>query len=585
MPVAQGAHPTAGPGPEPARRLSGAGDSGTPARPADDAGLDFVRRPMVRWLDPHQLLGTAARVLAAGFSTAYVDTREQQDHVACGVVDRSGASEIWVDYASDLGDGWNSTYTVAWLLARRALEVDQGGRSRRLPRGDVLVLGGDQVYPVPRRREYENRFLGPYRAALPVPPPSGPPGLLAIPGSHDWYDGLVNFTNVFCRGRTIGGRQTLQSRSYFALALPHGWWLWGVDLQFGDFLDDVQLAYFGRAAGQLRRGDRVVVCLAKEVDSGRRSAEVCSDRDVGYLEREVIRPAGGRVAAYLKSGRHHYARYCGEDRQPQLVTAGGGGAFLHPTHALPAEVAPPAGDGPPLRLAARHPSARRSRRLRWRIWLLPAYNLPLAAVLGAVQVVVALMLGLHLAGRHRSVRFVELPRALWESPTAFVLIIAIVGLFAGMLRLAHDADGLPRLVIAVGHTALQTAGLGTVIVASSHLTAGIRSPALSVAAFLALVWALGGIGAVVGVSGYLWLTNTMGFQANEAYAPLHHADDKGFLRLHVGRDGTLTVYPLAVDRVGRRWRFIPEGPASSAWLDPDGPPPRARLIEDPLVLR
>jgi len=43
-----------------------ANDEPCPTRPAGDDGLPFVRRPMVRWLDPHQLLDTATRVLASG---------------------------------------------------------------------------------------------------------------------------------------------------------------------------------------------------------------------------------------------------------------------------------------------------------------------------------------------------------------------------------------------------------------------------------------------------------------------------------------------------------------------------------------
>jgi hypothetical protein len=95
-------------------------------------------------------------------------------------------------------------------------------------------MGGDQVYPVPKATEYGNRLIGPYRAAMPCTA-AETPELFAIPGSHDWYDGLLNFTNVFCRGRSIGAWQTSQTRSYFALKLPHRWWLWGVDMQFGDY--------------------------------------------------------------------------------------------------------------------------------------------------------------------------------------------------------------------------------------------------------------------------------------------------------------------------------------------------------------
>ncbi len=91
-------------------------------------------------------------------------------------------------------------------------------------------MGDDQVYPVPKRADYENRLLGPYRAALPCNHDEDAE-LSAYPGSHDWYDGLVNFMSVFARSYWIGGWRTLQTRSYFAIKLPHRWWLWAVEIQ------------------------------------------------------------------------------------------------------------------------------------------------------------------------------------------------------------------------------------------------------------------------------------------------------------------------------------------------------------------
>ncbi|MFN2608109.1 MAG: metallophosphoesterase [Acidimicrobiales bacterium] len=566
-----------------ARPCSRAGSPACP-RPTNDAELGFRRRPMVRWLDPHQLLDTAARVLASGFVTSYTDSRELEAMVDASVHDRTDADELWLDYVADLGDGWNSTYTVARLLARPELEMADDGTSHRTRRGTILVMGGDQVYPVPTRTQYENRFLGPYRAALPFAGKDGPE-LFAIPGSHDWYDGLVNFSNVFCRSRSIGGWTTCQARSYFALRLPRRWALWGVDLQFGDYLDEAQVAYFKAAAAQLERGGRIIVCVAKEVDSGRKSAEVSSDRDLGYLEREIVRPAGAEVALYLKSGRHHYCRYQSVDGAVQLLTAGGGGAFMHPTHNLP-ERTPPPGDesAGELEMRALYPSRRFSRRLRKRVWLLPAYNLPLAAVLGVVQVLLVFMLDLHLRNRWVGVGFGDLGRALWNTPTAFLLISLIILSFGAMIRLAHDARGLVRLLIGLGHSALQFGGLAAVIVVASGLSSGLSRGAAGLAVFLAVVFILGGIGGVLGVSGYLWAMNGLGFHANEAYAPLHYEDQKNFLRLHIGTDGTLTVFPIGVERVGRRWQFCPDGRPEDPWLAPAGPEPTPHLIEAPIVL-
>lgn len=573
------------------RADAGEGDQGCPPRPAGDGDLDFVRRPMVRWFDPHQLVDTAGRVLASGFTTSYTDTRELQALFPAQVADRSRPTDLWIDYVSDLGDGWNSTFSVASLIAGDELVIGDDDGTHRTQRAAILVMGGDQVYPVPTSTDYQNRLLGPYRAALPCAPPGGSPALFAIPGSHDWYDGLVNFSNIFCRQRRIGGWQTSQTRSYFAIRLPHRWWLWGIDLQFGDYLDEPQLGYFRDAAREIEPGDHIIVCLAKEVESGRKSAEVCSDRNLDLLEREVVRPAGGRIALYLKSGRHYYARYEGspDDAGPggarlvtQLITAGGGGAFLHPTHHLPELVDPP-GDAAagPYRRAVVYPSAEGSRRLRKRIWLLPAYNLPLAAVLGAIQVLLVFMLGLHLDDRHRHVGFDHLHLALWESPTAFLLILLIIVSFAAMIRLAHDARGLPRLLIGLGHSALQFGGLGAVIVIASAMTSSIAG-APSLMAFLSMVWVLGGVGGVLGISGYLWATNCLGYHANEAYAPLHHMDQKNFLRLHIDASGTLTVYPIGIERVCRRWRFRPDDPAYAPWLAPADGPIKTHLIERPL---
>ena len=256
-----------------------------------------------------------------------------------------------LDYVADLGDGWNSTYTVARLLASNQLELDWHGETHSTVRGRILVMGGDAVYPVPKAAEYENRMLGPYRAALPCAGGEAPE-LFAIPGTHDWYDGLVNFTSIFCRNRWIGGWRTRQRRSYFALKLSNGWWLWGIDIQFGACVDEVQLQYFADVASdQVQPGDRVILYMSKEVESGRNQGEVHSDRDVEYLEREIIQPSGAQLLLYLKSGKHFYSRYEEQDGPRHHIESGGGGAFLHPTHNLPEQIDLPGAAGA-CRLAA-----------------------------------------------------------------------------------------------------------------------------------------------------------------------------------------------------------------------------------------
>lgn len=539
---------------------------------------------MVRWFDPRQLVDTARRVLVSGVFSSYADKRGEQAREPAEVADRSGATDLWLDYVADLGDGWNSTYTMARLLAAEELTLDWDGAVHATERGRILVMGGDQVYPVPTAVEYENRMLGPYRAALPCAPAEAPE-LFAIPGTHDWYDGLVNFTSIFCLERWIGGWKTSQRRSYFALKLPNAWWLWGIDIQFGASLDEVQLQYFaGVAAEQVQPGDRIILCMGKEVQSGRKQAEIHSDRDVAYLEREIIGPSGAQLSVYLQSGKHYYSRCEEEDGSRQHITSGGGGAFLHPTHDLPERMELPEAAGPVgYRRVTTYPSPAVSKRLRRRMWLLPAYNLPLAAVFGTVQVLLVFMMELHVRNRHVSLGLDDLRIALWESPTAFLLILLMLGTLGAMVRFAPAASGVRRLLLGLVHSTLQLASVAAVIVVASRLssTAGLEG-AWSFVVFLGLVFLLGGIGGTVGMSGYLWATNLLGLHGNEGYAPLHHQHLKHFLRLHIDADGVLSVYPIGVDRVGRQWQLRPDAPAHAPWFAPSGSEPEPHLIEQPI---
>ncbi len=541
---------------------------------------------MVRWLDPHQLIDTAVRVLLSGIFSSYADNRELQAAAPAEVPDRSGESDLWLDYVADVGDGWNSTYTVARLLATEELKLDWDGETHATERGRILAMGGDQVYPVPNATEYENRMLGPYRAALPCAPAEAPE-LFAIPGSHDWYDGLVNFTSIFCRNHWIGGWRTRQRRSYFAVKLPNGWWLWGIDIQFGAYIDEAQLQYFAEvAADQVQPGDRIILCMAKEVESGRKQDEIHSDRDVEYLEREIIQPSGARLLLTLKSGKHYYSRYAEENGFRQHIASGGGGAFLHPTHSLPERMDLPGAEGPiAYRRVGTYPSPAVSKRLRKQIWLLPYYNLPLAALFGAVQLLLAFMLGLQLGDRHVSLGVGDLLRAVWESPTSFLLILLMMVSLGGMVRFAHDASGVRRFLLGMVHSTLQLAGVAGVMIAASWLSTafGLRG-VWSLVAFLSLVGVVGGIGGMVGMSGYLWATNCLGLHGTEGYAALHHQDFKHFLRLHVEADGALTVYPIGVDRVARKWTLCPDAPAHAPWFVPHGSEPEPHLIEKPITI-
>src|ERR1700733_10997846 len=83
-----------------------------------------VRRKMVGWYDPLQLVNTGVQVAVSELIGLRSDYRiiesltpDQQ------VFDYSSEPEIWLDYVADLGDGWNSTYSVASALAAEQLSI------------------------------------------------------------------------------------------------------------------------------------------------------------------------------------------------------------------------------------------------------------------------------------------------------------------------------------------------------------------------------------------------------------------------------------------------------------------------------
>jgi 3',5'-cyclic AMP phosphodiesterase CpdA len=111
-------------------------------------------------------------------------------------------NSLWVDFIADLGDGFEATYAMAYLLAKSKLKV-AGVTSEEwpngLPAGEFLIFGGDLAYPDATVGEYNARCIAPYEAAFHAEKPKRK--LFFISGNHDWYDGLAAFTSVFCGAR------------------------------------------------------------------------------------------------------------------------------------------------------------------------------------------------------------------------------------------------------------------------------------------------------------------------------------------------------------------------------------------------
>ena len=166
-----------------------------------------VRHDMVRWYNPLLLVRTGFRAALAAVFGHFADRRELQAALnpmsaedICAEYDYSGenARDFWFDFVADLGDGWNPTHAVACALGEAALDLN----GERLPRGRLLIMGGDEIYPAPSREAYREKLVAPYQEALPAGAEGDEgeaPHLYALPGNHDWYDGLTAFSGLFCR--------------------------------------------------------------------------------------------------------------------------------------------------------------------------------------------------------------------------------------------------------------------------------------------------------------------------------------------------------------------------------------------------
>ena len=549
----------------------------------DPQQLGFTPQRPVGWLAPLLLLNTGLRTLMAILFGAYLDKRELQNALSGETFQQAGTDgELWFDYVADLGDGFHATYSVAYLLAQPELEVD----GRVLPRGQVLLMGGDQVYPLANGDSYEARMKGPYRAALPEAPAAGPrPTLFALPGNHDWYDGLTAFLRLFARRKDghIGGWNTQQRRSYFAVELPAKWWLFAIDEQAGAYIDDPQMLYFEKAARNLGPDDRVILMTPSPTWVKAAKKPEAYDA-VDYFIRTILAPTGAHVRLLVSGDLHHYARFTGEDRE--LITCGGGGAYLVATHLLPESITVPpretltrnASRSREYGLAARFPSAAESRRMSWGVFRkVPVRNPGFATLLGIIQTLTMLaMAGAASQG--------GIFQRLFSIPLVFMLFLIVTGavLFAQPPN-ANSAQHSRHWILGLLHAFAQIA------LAAGGTWVWLQLPFRDWAWPAPLVVAAVLYGPVIGflstqlLSLYLLIASFFDVNVNELFAGQGIEDAKSFLRLHIAADGTLTAHAIGIDKICRKWIANPDGAPDTSWLQPQEPL-TAHLIEPPIIV-
>lgn len=577
--------------------------------------------PPVSWFNLKQLAGTAYKsiistiigeqsdrrlmlALASSEKEFYNYTRHHK--IVNGKIvpdENSKRQELWLDFIADTADGWDPTYSVAYYASKPELNLSDGKNSYRTNRGEVLVFGGDEVYPAPSKKAYRERLITPFEQAFGDDKPADPPHIFALPGNHDWYDGLEAFTRLFCSdlgSRKFAGWYSRQKRSYFALKLPQNWWLLGSDGQLHSNIDTAQLDYFRAIAdGHMKEGDKVILCISEPVwiyaHKYKKYGEQYDESDLIFLQEEILKPRGAEVKVYLTGDLHHYRRHeevTGKESKTQKITAGGGGSFLHPTHGadfslLTEELQLPEQKPREFKLKKSYPDEKTSKKLGWKNILFPFMNPGFGFLTGALYLITIWIISstFHFDFAHNLREFLgQTIKAFYINPVAALWLGAVA---AGFVFFNDTHSKLYKWIGGLVHFFMNLVSIAYIGLFATYINNTVFNENL-ITGFTFIPIIIFGLGWFFGAFNMgIYLTVSMNFfdrHDNEAFSALRCMDYKNFLRLHIDKEGTLTIYPVKIQKAARKWRFRKSGENDNSFIIPeDGSKPD--LIEEPIVIK
>lgn len=309
------------------------------------------------WLNPAVLLRSRNDVLARWFGDPTDDERRRwvARQLAHGAprdftIERDDPDSFSFMLFGDTGEGDAPQYAVVPGF----LKMSEGTR--------FAVIASDTLYPTGSVNEFGPKFFRPYRDY------DAP--IYAVPGNHDWYDGLGGFMRVFCGAPELppesapsfpsrawfrrllwknpdvpdearfAEAESMRSRPAQQMRQPGPYWsmdagpvriigidtgiLGGIDAEQGEWL---------RRVSQGPKPKILVTGKPIYVDG---AYHPCAIAGGGTVDAVVRDPACNYVAA-IGGDIHNYQRYPVKvgDRTIEYLVSGGGGAFMHATHTIP----------------------------------------------------------------------------------------------------------------------------------------------------------------------------------------------------------------------------------------------------------
>lgn len=523
----------------------------------------------VVWFGFQSFWGHLRHLVASAIATEDVDSRDwmtadlPEDLVRrvarrlgsrqrAATVTESIGGDLWIDYLADTGDDVSVSRAVAGLVFAPYQLPDPVEPSGTViaPRGDVLLFGGDTAYPVATAEEIRSRVVEPFNDVLETRSDNGSRVLLGIPGNHDWYDGLDGFGRVFrrkvddnpygsyrpragtknptvidrtaawarefVRGGQVSkpraldliGYSSVQGASYFALPVAPGISLLGVDRQLKN-VDTRQRLFFQEHLNQRLAVAPWVVLPDPVHHFGEPSAT-----GTAMIESLGLNLAG-RSHLVMAGDIHHYRR---EHQDKTLhITAGGGGAFLHP-----APIRPRGSLEATVEFPEAEQSAHLLRQVPFKVARGRSGYLPHFALL--------LLFGPSL---WLDAPNLESQGALWITAMIVTLTLWLVYALIGGVRRGHRITALWALLAAALTAAVPMLAIEAMHQASAAVELRIPAWTLQLILVTTSVYA----GSFI-FGSYLALLTRFGFENTQAFTALDHPGFKHFLRLRVRADGS-----------------------------------------------
>jgi hypothetical protein len=388
-----------------------------------------------------------------------------------------------------------------------------------------------------------------------------------------------------------------------------------------------------------KTGERARIILCHAEPHWIRAAQYGGDgEDPNYSEnnlKALERVLGTKVAVFIAGDLHHYRRHESQKREKsqkwekletgetQKITAGGGGAFLHPTHVgllgksldNIVEVGPWDNDKGErelrnFKLEGCFPSTKDSRRATWRNLIFPylkgneswTFGLVIAALYLLLMLPIVFSIDDFAKGQHSFGQITyTLIQSLAHSPVSVALILAtivgfwfftdthstrykvIMGLTHGVTHVLAACAVAVVTVFAIATWTDPETWTFTLPWGTLHFSFDMRLLLGAVAVFI-VSFVVGSF--VIGL--YLLLSlNFFGRHGNEAFSSLGIEDFKNFVRLHINGKGDLTIYPIGIRRVPRKWKER-EGGVKGTGPEQVPDDPKAtnpELIEPPIVMK